>query len=163
MGFDLFVLTFILTLRLFVSTSHFDPHIRFKFFENIRMPAQLNGSTSIVKLSLQSSIFPDSHWSPIELGLLILKPFLSFSKSLSCLGKANWSHLSVSFQNDGNCVVNDIWFVEVEVICELLEVFWQQKRTSKFSHWFSHWFLHWFLHWFSHFFFDSRLEHINLR
>ena len=89
MGTDLFVLTFISTLRFVVS--HFDPHIRFKFVENIRMPAQLNGSTSIVKLSLQSSIFPDSHSSPIELGLLILKPFTSFSKSLNSLGKANWS------------------------------------------------------------------------
>ena len=148
MGIDLFVLTFISTLRFVVSKSHFDPHIRFKFFENIRMPAQLNGSISIVKLALQSSIFPDSHWSPIELGLLILKPLTSFFKSLNCLGKANWSHLVVSFQNDGNGVVNNIWFVEVEVIGETSKVFWQQKRTSKFSHWFVA---------------DSRLEHINLR
>lgn len=108
MGTDLFVLTFISTLRFVVSKSHFDPHIRFKFFENIRMPAQLNGRISIVKLSLQSSIFPVSHSSPIELGLLILKPFTSFSKSVNCLGKANWSHLVVSFQNDGDNVVNDI-------------------------------------------------------
>ena len=83
MGTDLIVLTFISALEFVVSKSHFDPHIRFKFFENIRMPAQLNGSTSIVKLSLQSSIFPDSHLSPIELGLLILKPLASFFKSLN--------------------------------------------------------------------------------
>ena len=62
---------------------HFDPHSRFGFDENINMLPQRNGRTSLDKLSLQSSTIPDSHWSPIELGILILKLSIELSGIVS--------------------------------------------------------------------------------
>ena len=88
------------------------------------MPVQLCGSTSIVKLSLQSSIIPDGQSRPIELGVLILKPFALFLKLSRLFGKS-LRQLSVSFKDDGDCVLD---------VGKEIGFFSQQKRTSKFSH-----------------------------
>ena len=109
--------SFEILILLIPSLSHFDPHFWFELVENIRIPRQLKGSTSIVELSLQSSIIPDLHSSPIELGLLMLYPLASFFKSVIFFGNSHWSQ-------------NEILVSLVEV-----EFFSQQKRISKSSHW----------------------------
>ena len=58
--------------------EHSDPHCCSLFVENIRLSPQMVGRTSVVKLKLQSSILPDSHSSPIELAVLILKLLTEF-------------------------------------------------------------------------------------
>ena len=59
-------------VRIFASLSlHLEPQFAVLFVENMKMPLQLKGRTSMVMLELQSSTFPDSHSKPIELGVLI--------------------------------------------------------------------------------------------